>query len=187
MSSRAKRGICFFANPEKKADSSGKPRPLNDTFGIFPQPVQPRHQDAAEYRALESVWQLLNLCRARLQPCRKVFRIIAALAADLSDIELSHRLFSLWRPIEFGQRSFIRWPHGRSRIEIMGKHFRDRHSNFLRPFEALPLPSLHDLQSEWRYNLAAPGYHRNVRKVLTEFNAQRFQPVQGCSLRIFHA
>jgi hypothetical protein len=41
MSSRAKRGICFFANPKKTADSSGKPRPRNDTFGIFPQPVYP--------------------------------------------------------------------------------------------------------------------------------------------------
>jgi hypothetical protein len=41
MSSRAKRGICFFTNPKKKADSSGKPRPRDDTFGIFQQPVQP--------------------------------------------------------------------------------------------------------------------------------------------------
>jgi hypothetical protein len=40
LSSRAKRGICFFANPEEKADSSGKPRPRNDTFGIFPQLVK---------------------------------------------------------------------------------------------------------------------------------------------------
>jgi len=30
--------------PKKKADSSGKPRPRNDTFGIFPQPVQPSHE-----------------------------------------------------------------------------------------------------------------------------------------------
>src|SRR6202049_4193411 len=40
-------------------------------------------------------WQLLNLCRARLQPCRKVSGIIAALAAALSEIELAHLLFSL--------------------------------------------------------------------------------------------
>jgi hypothetical protein len=36
MSSRAKRGIFFFSNLKKKADCSGKPRPRNDTFGIFP-------------------------------------------------------------------------------------------------------------------------------------------------------
>src|SRR5580704_720879 len=41
MSSRAKRGICSFTNPKKKADSSGKPRPRNDTFGFFPKPVKP--------------------------------------------------------------------------------------------------------------------------------------------------
>jgi hypothetical protein len=41
LSSRAKRGICFFANRKEKADSSGKLRPRNDTFGIFPQPVKP--------------------------------------------------------------------------------------------------------------------------------------------------
>jgi hypothetical protein len=42
MSSRAKRGICFFATPKKKANSSGNPRPRNDTIEIFPQRVQPR-------------------------------------------------------------------------------------------------------------------------------------------------
>jgi hypothetical protein len=42
MSSRAKRGSCFFANPKKEADSSDKPRPRNDTIGIFPQPVMAR-------------------------------------------------------------------------------------------------------------------------------------------------
>ena len=52
MSSRAKRGICFFANPKKKADSSGKPRPRNGTFGIFPQPVQPRQLADFKTRAL---------------------------------------------------------------------------------------------------------------------------------------
>ena len=45
MSSRAKRGICFFANRKKKADSSGNPRPRNHKFGIFPQTVQPRQSD----------------------------------------------------------------------------------------------------------------------------------------------
>src|SRR5579863_3976100 len=53
MSSRAKRGICFFANPKKKADSSGKPRPRNDTFGIF--------------RNLFSLWVLVL---ARMNPHR---------------------------------------------------------------------------------------------------------------------
>jgi hypothetical protein len=46
--------------------------------------------------ASESVWQLLNLCRARLQPCRKVRKIGAASAAGLFKIELPHGLFSLW-------------------------------------------------------------------------------------------
>jgi|SRR5580700_5151515 hypothetical protein len=46
--------------------------------------------------ASESVWQLLNLCRARLQPCRKVRKIDAASAAGLFKIELPHGLFSLW-------------------------------------------------------------------------------------------
>jgi hypothetical protein len=41
LSSRAERGICFFANPTKKADSSGKIRPRNDKIGVFPQLVQP--------------------------------------------------------------------------------------------------------------------------------------------------
>src|SRR5712691_6489387 len=41
LSSRAKRGICFFANPTKKADSSGKIRPRNDKIGVFPQPLKP--------------------------------------------------------------------------------------------------------------------------------------------------
>jgi hypothetical protein len=45
MSSRAKRGICFFANRKKKADSTGNPRPRNHKFGIFPQTVQPRQSD----------------------------------------------------------------------------------------------------------------------------------------------
>jgi hypothetical protein len=57
MSSRAKRGICFFANPKKKADSSGKPRPRIDTFGIFPQPAtkptaQRGHGEASQCRFL---------------------------------------------------------------------------------------------------------------------------------------
>ena len=39
-SSQAQRGICFFANPTKKADSSGKIRPRNDEIGVFPQPVK---------------------------------------------------------------------------------------------------------------------------------------------------
>jgi len=52
MSSRAKRGICFLSNLKNKADSSGKPRPRNDTFGIFPQPVQPRQSDDFTMRAL---------------------------------------------------------------------------------------------------------------------------------------
>jgi hypothetical protein len=65
MSSRAKRGICFFTNPKKKADSSGKPRPRNDTFGIFPQPVQ---------------------------PCREVRKKNTASAAGLLKPELPHRL-----------------------------------------------------------------------------------------------
>src|SRR5580704_11358639 len=69
MSSRAKRGICFFANPKKKADSSGKPRHRKNTFGIFPQPVQ---------------------------PCRKVRKNKVASAAALYKIELPHRFFSLW-------------------------------------------------------------------------------------------
>jgi glycine dehydrogenase subunit 2 len=59
MSSRAKRGICFFTNPKKKADSSGKPRPRNDTFGIFPQPVKPRPTDRD--------------CGAPLGPCQGSF------------------------------------------------------------------------------------------------------------------
>src|SRR5260221_8754277 len=42
LSSRAQRGICFFTNTRKKADSSGKPRPRNDSFGVFPQPLKPR-------------------------------------------------------------------------------------------------------------------------------------------------
>src|SRR6266853_3687766 len=41
LSSRAQRGICFFANPTKKADSSGKIRPRNDKIGVFPQPANP--------------------------------------------------------------------------------------------------------------------------------------------------
>jgi len=45
LSSRARRGICFFADPEQKADSSGKPRPRKDTFlyffrGLFSRDVQ---------------------------------------------------------------------------------------------------------------------------------------------------
>src|ERR1700688_2141221 len=46
-------------------------------------------------QAPEPVWQLTNLCRARLQPCRKVCRMNSALAAGLLGIELPHRLFSL--------------------------------------------------------------------------------------------
>jgi hypothetical protein len=34
LSSRAQRGICFFANPKKKADSSGNIRPRNDEIGV---------------------------------------------------------------------------------------------------------------------------------------------------------
>src|ERR1700681_4536410 len=65
--SRAQRGICFFTNTRKKADSSGKPRPRNDSFGVFPQPLQPR---------------------------RKLGDINAALqAAGLLEIEIQHRLF----------------------------------------------------------------------------------------------
>jgi hypothetical protein len=45
-SSRAKRGISFFANPKKKADPPGKPRPRDDTFGVFLQAVKP-----VEFRA----------------------------------------------------------------------------------------------------------------------------------------
>jgi hypothetical protein len=49
MSSRAKRGICFFANPEKKADSSGKRRPRNDTFGFFRILLQNQLRNAVGY------------------------------------------------------------------------------------------------------------------------------------------
>jgi hypothetical protein len=41
------------------------------------------------------VWQLVNFCRARLPPCRKVFRMNTALAAGLYESEIPHRLFSL--------------------------------------------------------------------------------------------
>src|ERR1700747_246876 len=57
LSSRAQRGICFFAIPKKKADSSGNVRPRNDKFGVFPQPVKPRSflklNDAVRSRALQ--------------------------------------------------------------------------------------------------------------------------------------
>src|SRR5258708_38553136 len=52
LSSRAQRGICFFTNTSKKADSSGKPRPRNDSFGVFPQPVQPRRSGTRKTMAL---------------------------------------------------------------------------------------------------------------------------------------
>src|SRR5260370_40898600 len=39
LSFRAQRGICFFTHTRKKADSSGKPRPRNDSFGVFPEPL----------------------------------------------------------------------------------------------------------------------------------------------------
>jgi hypothetical protein len=32
----------LFRHSKKKVDSSSKPRTRNDTFGIFPQPVQPQ-------------------------------------------------------------------------------------------------------------------------------------------------
>src|ERR1700719_3509593 len=52
LSSRAQRGICFFTNARNKADSSGKPRPRNDSFGVFPQPPQVRHSGTRKTRAL---------------------------------------------------------------------------------------------------------------------------------------
>ena len=41
------------------------------------------------------VWQLPNLCRARLQPCRMVCRMSLALAAGLFGFELPNSLFGL--------------------------------------------------------------------------------------------
>ena len=39
LSSRAQRGICFFAILKKKAGSLSKPRPRNGSFRVFPQPT----------------------------------------------------------------------------------------------------------------------------------------------------
>jgi hypothetical protein len=46
VSSRAKRGICCFANSEEKADSSGTTRPRNDELGR-PSHVCRRHRVSA--------------------------------------------------------------------------------------------------------------------------------------------
>src|SRR3990172_9732299 len=45
-------------------------------------------------RALESVWQLGNLCGSRLQPRHKTCGMSAALASEVSIRRLSHRLCS---------------------------------------------------------------------------------------------
>jgi hypothetical protein len=41
LSSRAQRGICFFTNARREADSSGNVGPRNDKINVFPQPVMP--------------------------------------------------------------------------------------------------------------------------------------------------
>jgi hypothetical protein len=50
LSSRAKRGICFFAIARKKAVPSGKPGPRDDSRGVFPQPLQPEIWRTSKYR-----------------------------------------------------------------------------------------------------------------------------------------
>jgi hypothetical protein len=48
-----------------------------------------------KFGRLQSLCELQNLCRARLQPRRKVRRMNTALALGLLGVELAHWLFSL--------------------------------------------------------------------------------------------
>jgi hypothetical protein len=50
LSSRAKRGICFFVNRKKKADSSGNPALGMTDMEFFRSLLKTREQEAAVHR-----------------------------------------------------------------------------------------------------------------------------------------